>query len=1017
MAAASGELAADISLQDGLEIAKQLAASGRLDDAEAVWTVLRERFPDQPQLYIAAAQQLQRLNFGAKAEWWLNEGWERFADDLSYNLDRAWFAYNRQDLAEAVRRWEAVRMKFPGHPAGHVGLAISLRDMDRGDEAEAILADARQRFPTDAGVAIEYASLAHRRRDWPEAILRWESVRANFPERSRGYGFGALALAEAGHSADADALLAAGARKFPDDLGIAMEFALLAHRRQDWAAARARWQQVRDRFPDQRSGYLLGARTLQSAGDPGAAVMLLADAMQRWPEIREVLVTAGDLAFERGDIVECIRLGKEMVGRFPNDSTGAFHLVRALRDSGRAEEAEEFLGDAPERYPGDAGLLSIWASLAMNRLDWPEAARRWEIVRQRFPDTSVGYIRGGQALQSAGRLEDADMLMGQAVARFPDNPELAILYARLAVARQDGAAARQRFESAAERFPTNAEVVAGLAPGLGDRLLADCPGSAGPDVAVAWSDVHIASLRGDLERLSVDTREYAFTKLQLDVARGDLAAARGRIRDVLNRYASFYPDDGYTFEALVVASVLASQWDLVQRFLNDRFGKVWCSGVTAEALPGPAHAIRWDIDADGLSRFCFDSAMIAGNRAWVQLVQFVRTLSLFYDYSNYSYAERGSVYVNLGDSGGIPGLAFCENRPEYFLVPDPVFLNSAGYAALREEVDGQLVPWSERIPRAFWRGATTGQRRGGWRDLQRVQLCLIAQTVENLMDVGVSSIVGMPPEMAAEAEAAGIRRPFVLPVDFMKFKYQIDVDGNTNAWAALFQKLYTGSPVLKVESPFGYRQWFYDALKPWRNYVPVAADMSDLIEKIEWLRANDDRARLIGERGRALAISMTHERELARTRSTVSAAIRRFAGHSETIIDFGRQDADAACLLEGWSEIDGDGRWAFGPSVGLRVPRPRMDGELILRFTLAPGGIGGEAQRVTVIADGQIVHSCGIDKPGSVECRIPAERPFTHDTVDIILLLPDTMTDAAARRGPHISALHFKELRLMPAEV
>ena len=186
-----------------------------------------------------------------------------------------------------------------------------------------------------------------------------------------------------------------------------------------------------------------------------------------------------------------------------------------------------------------------------------------------------------------------------------------------------------------------------------------------------------------------------------------------------------------------------------------------------------------------------------------------------------------------------------------------MFLNTTGYADLRREVDAQLVPWEQRVPVAFWRGATTGQLRGDWSSLQRIRLCLTAQTAEHLIDAGATSIVGMPPEMVRQAEAAGIRRPFVKPVDFMKFKYQIDIDGNTSAWAGLFQKLYTASPVLKVDSPFGYRQWFYDALKPWVNYVPVAADLHDLIEKVEWLRAHDDQARRIGERGRALAMSLT----------------------------------------------------------------------------------------------------------------------------------------------------------------
>ena len=38
----------------------------------------------------------------------------------------------------------------------------------------------------------------------------------------------------------------------------------------------------------------------------------------------------------------------------------------------------------------------------------------------------------------------------------------------------------------------------------------------------------------------------------------------------------------------------------------------------------------------------------------------------------------------------------------------------------------------------------------------------------------------------------------------------------------------------------------------WVHYVPVKNDQSDLIEKIEWLRSNDEKAREIGKNGRSL---------------------------------------------------------------------------------------------------------------------------------------------------------------------
>ena len=81
--------------------------------------------------------------------------------------------------------------------------------------------------------------------------------------------------------------------------------------------------------------------------------------------------------------------------------------------------------------------------------------------------------------------------------------------------------------------------------------------------------------------------------------------------------------------------------------------------------------------------------------------------------------------------------------------------------------------------------------------------------------------------------------------------------------------------MLKVASPLGYRQWYYDDLVPWRHFVPVAADLGDLIEKIEWCRAHPDECEGIAAAGQALAMSMTLEREMERGIAKLNSVLPR----------------------------------------------------------------------------------------------------------------------------------------------
>lgn len=234
-------------------------------------------------------------------------------------------------------------------------------------------------------------------------------------------------------------------------------------------------------------------------------------------------------------------------------------------------------------------------------------------------------------------------------------------------------------------------------------------------------------------------------------------------------------------------------------------------------------------------------------------------------------AGDAAFICELGDNGEFPSVSFSTRHERSCPVPDPDFFESHGYEVLRREIDAHFVPWEARETNVFWRGSSTGLRRFappppdaaddfGW--LQRLSLC---ETVRRSpqrahYDVGLTSIVHIPePYLVARIEQADFLRPPVARLDFMRHKGIIVIDGHSNAWSALFAAFLMGACVLKVASERGYRQWYYEYLRPWEHYVPVAADLSDLDDALTWLRAHDAEARAIGEAGRNLARAITFE--------------------------------------------------------------------------------------------------------------------------------------------------------------
>ncbi len=79
------------------------------------------------------------------------------------------------------------------------------------------------------------------------------------------------------------------------------------------------------------------------------------------------------------------------------------------------------------------------------------------------------------------------------------------------------------------------------------------------------------------------------------------------------------------------------------------------------------------------------------------------------------------------------------------------------------------------------------------------------------------------------------------------YRYLVHVDGHVSAFR-LSWMLHSRSLILMVESPEKYELWFQSLLRPWRHYIPIRADMSDLAEKIEWCINNDAESKKIANR-------------------------------------------------------------------------------------------------------------------------------------------------------------------------
>jgi hypothetical protein len=248
----------------------------------------------------------------------------------------------------------------------------------------------------------------------------------------------------------------------------------------------------------------------------------------------------------------------------------------------------------------------------------------------------------------------------------------------------------------------------------------------------------------------------------------------------------------------------------------------------------------------------------AMDRPFVYRMLYARLPAMLLVFSR-SNATVRAVAADLSDGGDMQaaGLAFCSCRDDAILVPDPVFVNSGGYADFRSS--SSMQPWPRRLDTVLWRGNSTGigemttetMRADDPRLRQRVRMCLMLRSTPGA-DVKLSKTEDVASLVDRYRFAChGLFGGKIRQADWGRYKFALDVEGHTNAWSNFFMRLLLGCCVLKIQSEHCFRQWYYD------RYEPMAAlrasarrhdrfDRKDRLVPQPRLRMRGDRRRRTG---------------------------------------------------------------------------------------------------------------------------------------------------------------------------
>lgn len=154
-----------------------------------------------------------------------------------------------------------------------------------------------------------------------------------------------------------------------------------------------------------------------------------------------------------------------------------------------------------------------------------------------------------------------------------------------------------------------------------------------------------------------------------------------------------------------------------------------------------------------------------------------------------------------------------------------------------------LTQWKQKIEKAVFRGASTGSGLTPATN-QRLKALEMGHQHRNMLDVGITKWNLRPRKLEDAEYLQTIERdnyPKATKLslqDQSRYKYILTLEGHVAAYRLSYE-LSSGSVVLLAGSQ--WQMWYYPFLKMYEHYVPVKEDLSDLLSKIEWCKANDDK--------------------------------------------------------------------------------------------------------------------------------------------------------------------------------
>lgn len=417
-----------------VELANTLRAMSRLEDAEAIYARVLEHVPD---------------NFGAL-------------------VGLGHVAKQRADREAALVHFAAAAKANPHNLNILVEMANTLRELSRREEAEAIYRRVMETEPGNWPAALGLAYIAQEREDWIAALAHFEGAARTNPHNLNIQVEIGNTLREMSRFEEAETIYLRVLEKDPEKLGALVGLAHIARERDQLPVALELFEKAAVANPTNLNIQAELGNILREMSRFEDAEAVYRRILEKEPTNFRVVLGLAYMARERAQWPIALEHFQTAAALQPKEANIQLEIVQTLRAMKRLEEAEATGLQVLERFPKNAGALTVLGLLARQRQDAAAALGYFTAAAARDPSKLEIQVEIGNALRELDRYSEAVGIYRRVIDQKPD--QFGALLGMGFVARQRGewAEALAHFEAAAASRPEEVSIHSEVARALCD---------------------------------------------------------------------------------------------------------------------------------------------------------------------------------------------------------------------------------------------------------------------------------------------------------------------------------------------------------------------------------------------------------------------------------------------------------------------------------------------------------------------------------------------------------------------